>query len=49
MNMKLASHESTSKYESGDITCIILSIDMVSIIISKKLPSLIFLKNKGVL
>jgi hypothetical protein len=44
-NMKLASHESTSKYESSDITYIILSIDIVSMIISQKLPSLIFLKN----
>jgi hypothetical protein len=43
--MKLASHRSTSKYKSSDITCIILSIDMVSMIISQKQPSLIFLKK----
>jgi hypothetical protein len=45
-NMKLASHESTLKYEYSEITCIILSIDMVSMIISQKLPGLIFLKKR---
>lgn len=44
-NMKLASHKSTSKYKSSDVTYIILSIDMVSMIISQKQPSLIFLKK----
>lgn len=39
-------YESTLKlkYKSSDITYVILSICMVSIIISQKLPSLIFLK-----
>jgi hypothetical protein len=44
--MKLVSHKSTLKYESNDITCIILSIDKVNMIISKSLPSLIFLKKR---
>lgn len=44
INIKLASHKSTLKYKFSDITCIILIIDIVivSMIISKKLPSLIF-------
>ena len=45
INIKLVSHESASMYESSDIACIILSIDIVSMIISQKLPSLIFLKK----
>ncbi len=43
--MKLASHENTLKYESSDIICIIRSIDIVSMIISQKLLSLIFIKK----
>lgn len=35
-NMKLVSYESTLKYKSNDIICIILSIDIVNMIISKK-------------
>ena len=46
-NMKLALHESTLKYESSDITCIILSIYMVSVIVSQKLSGLIFLKKRA--
>lgn len=40
-NMKLASQESISKYKSSHITCIILSIDVLS---SQKLLSLNFVK-----
>jgi hypothetical protein len=43
--MKLASHKCTSKYESSDITCIIHSIDIVSMIIGQKLPNMFFLKK----
>ncbi len=43
--MKLAPHESTLKYKSSDITCIIISIDIVSMIISQKVSNLIFLKK----
>ena len=46
--MKLASHENTLKYKYSDITYIILSIDIVSMIISKKISSLIFLKNRAI-
>lgn len=42
MNMELTSYENTSKYEYSNITCIILSIYMVSMIISQKLLNLIF-------
>lgn len=42
--IKLLSHENVLKYESNDITYIILGVDIVSVIISQKLLSLIFLK-----
>ncbi len=45
MNMKLASYVSASKYKSSDITYIIIIIDVVSMIISQKLPTLILKKN----
>ena len=44
MNTKLASYESTLKYKSSDIICIILSVDMFTMIINQKLSTLIFLK-----
>lgn len=44
-NMKLTSHENALKYKSNDITCIILITYIVTMIISKKISSLIFLKK----
>ena len=38
-NMILASNESNIKYEYSDITYIIFSINMISIIITKRLAS----------
>ena len=40
------SHESILKYKYNDITFIILNLEIVSIIISKKIRSLIFLKTR---
>jgi hypothetical protein len=45
--MKLTSNESNSKYEFSYIACITLSIDIVNIIISQKLPGLIILLVVG--